>query len=459
MRMIPLAAATMLLASGAAQSQSIDGTTIGGGEWVRPFASGTCCSGLGPVRYSAQEFRVDAAGSYSLSSLQDSFDGYVLVYFGSFDPNDQSANFLAGDDDGNGGIGTSDIAGMILDPNQTYIIVTTGFENGDEGTFTTTISGPGLAFFGAEELEHLVAALGVTGRVVVVGARNNARSGGQDSLVSRNASPSFARVVNPESGAVTITQSTQGGPGMIGNVYTWVDVTGFTAEDDTAGREYSGYGLQIGADVALSPNMVVGLSIGIQDINATASGFSQSGELRFIQPYLAYSNGAWSADVALMYGHGDYTQTSGGGTGTGEAQLVALSFSGGYDFAIADTTTVTPMISLAHGQERVEGISGTLAGTGTETVQFTEASLGAELRQTISGGELFAGLHADWLETSSETAIVSDLLVDDGWTGRVALGLSSDFGNGLLLDTSLEISGLGGDLQQTSGALRLAFRF
>lgn len=458
MRIIPLATATMLLASGAAQAQSIDGTIIGGPEWVRPFQSGSCCSTLGPVQYSTQAFGVNTAGSYTLESVQ-TYDGYVFVYFDSFDPNNQTSNFLDGDDDGTGGIGTSTLTGMNLAPGQTYIIVTTAFSKDDEGTFTTTISGPGLAYFGNAELAQLVAALGVTGRVVVAGARNSTRSGGQGSFVSRSAHPPIERVLNPDHGAATVTRSTQNAPGMMGNVYTWVELTGFSAEDDTAGRDYAGHGVQIGADIAVSPTMVAGLSIGIQDLDATANGFSQSGALRFIQPYLAYKSGPWSADATLMYGQGDYTQTSIGGTGTGESQLLALSLNGGYEIALEGTTTITPMIGLAYGQERVDGVSGTLAGAGTQTVRFMEASLGAELRQTFSGGEAFAGVHADWLDTSSESTLVSDLLVDDGWTGRVAFGVSTELDNGLLLDTSLELSGLGGDLSETSGALRLAFRF
>jgi hypothetical protein len=65
------------------------------------------------------------------------------------------------------------------------------------------------------------------------------------------------------------------------------------------------------------------------------------------------------------------------------------------------------MLGLAHGVERIEGVSGTLAGAGTETVRFTQASLGAEISQSTGAGEIFAGLHADWLDTDTETALVS----------------------------------------------------
>jgi hypothetical protein len=203
---------------------------------------------------------------------------------------------------------------------------------------------------------------------------------------------------------------------------------------------------------------VAGLSFGVQDLDSSVGAFSQNGTLRFIQPYFAYRSGAWSGEASLIYGHGDYDQTSDGGDGTGSTRLAALTFTGGYDMAM-DGYVLTPTLGFAHGMEKVEGETGTLADAGSETVRFTQASLGAEISADISGGEVFAGLHADWLNTSSDTALVSVLLVDDGWTGRIELGVSTAVGNGVELETSLSLSGLGGDLQQTSGALHFAFRF
>jgi hypothetical protein len=121
-------------------SQAYNGTNVGGPEWTRPFADGTCCSGLGPVRYSVQEFHISANDTCDFNSIQDGWDGYLLVYRSPFDPLNQTVNFVAGDDDGDGGIGTSDIAGVAIDGQTTYIVVTTGFENGEEGTFTNTIN-------------------------------------------------------------------------------------------------------------------------------------------------------------------------------------------------------------------------------------------------------------------------------------------------------------------------------
>jgi hypothetical protein len=311
----------------------------------------------------------------------------------------------------------------------------------------------------SQELANLAAGSNVAGRLVVINAGGLTRSRGQDSLTTRDEVLSFTRVADPESGSFTVTQSTMDSAQMMGGLYTWVDLTGFRAEDDGTNRAYTGRGLQIGADMEVMPDMVVGLSFGVQDLDATVGTVNQDGVLRYLQPYMAYGSGAWSGEASLIYGLGDYTQTSGGGDGAGETRLAALTFNGGYEIALDQGVTVTPMLGLVHGVERIEGQTGTLAGAGTETVRFTQASFGAEVSQSTGSGAIFAGLHADWLNTDTDTALVQDLLVDDGWTGRLELGLSTEIGSGITLDTSVALSGLGGDLRSTSGALRFAFRF
>lgn len=204
---------------------------------------------------------------------------------------------------------------------------------------------------------------------------------------------------------------------------------------------------------------MAGLSLGSQDLSSTVDAVSQVGILRFVQPYLAYRSGGWSVDASLTCGQGDFDQTSGGGFGTGETRLAAISLSGGYAMRLGQGMKLTPLVGLTHGRERIEGVSGTLAGAGTETVRFTEVSRGTQIAQTIKGGEVFVGLHVDWLDSSSETALVSDLLVDDGATGRLELGLATEIAGGMLFDSSVEVSGLGRDLRETSGALMFTVRF
>ncbi len=124
-------------------------TIVGGPEWDRPFTDFSGISTLGPVRYHEQMFWVDQTGSYDLTSVQDGgWDGYLLLYIDSFDPNDQLTNGVTGDDDGAGGIGTSDILGVALEAGRQYFLIMTAFSNGDEGTFTNTLTGPGIITLG-----------------------------------------------------------------------------------------------------------------------------------------------------------------------------------------------------------------------------------------------------------------------------------------------------------------------
>ena len=194
---------------------------------------------------------------------------------------------------------------------------------------------------------------------------------------------------------------------MMGGLYTWVDLTGFRAEDDGTNRSYTGRGLQIGADMAGDARHGGGPVVGRAGPRRDGGrGSGRTAVLRYLQPYMAYASGPWSGEASLIYGLGDFTQTSGGGTGEGDTRLAALTFNGGYDIAVDQGVTVTPMLGLVHGVERIEGVSGTLAGAGTETVRFTQASLGGEVSHSTAGGAIFAGLHADWLNTDTDTALV-----------------------------------------------------
>jgi len=330
-----------------------------------------------------------------------------------------------------------------------------------DATFGLMIDGARLGWGPSVDVQiaTLSASSSATGRIVAVTAFGVARTQGQTSLTARNNAVSFTRVADAETGTLEVTQSTRDSVQMMGGLYTWIDLTGFRSEDTDGDRSYSGYGVQIGADMAISNDMVFGLSFGVQDLDSSVTTINQDGVLRFIQPYLAYSSGAWTGEASLIYGLGEYTQSSTGGTGDGETELWAITLAGGYEIDLVQGVTLTPMLGLARGAERVEGTGGTLAAAGSETVQFTQASLGAEFRHGNGANEIFAGFHADWLDTEADTTLTSDLLVDDGWTGRIEVGVSTEMANGLSLDTTFAISGLGGDLESTSGSLRFAFRF
>ena len=144
---------------------SYSGSTVGSPTYGRPLEDCSALSAVGTnVNYSVQAFTVDTAGAYDFTSEQDGgYDGIVFVYTGSFDPANALTNCTAGNDDGAGGIGTSDITGVSLATGTNYFFVTASYGNGETGTFTNTISGPGNIAIPAIALEKTTPGVAVNG--------------------------------------------------------------------------------------------------------------------------------------------------------------------------------------------------------------------------------------------------------------------------------------------------------
>ncbi len=190
-------------------------TVVGGPSWSRPFADCTGLSGLGPVVYHVEPFFVSANGSYDATSVQNGWDGYIFIYQNSFDPNNPNTNCVIGNDDGGGGIGTSDILGVALNSGTQYLLVTTAFEAGEEGTFDNTISGPGTITLGA---------LGGTVDLSITKSGTVPDSGSfVYTLDVANAGPDSAdsvTVTDTLPAGLTYVSDTCGG-GAAGQVFTW----------------------------------------------------------------------------------------------------------------------------------------------------------------------------------------------------------------------------------------------
>ncbi|HVJ61227.1 MAG TPA: hypothetical protein VM555_00750 [Tahibacter sp.] len=141
------------------------GSTVGTPTYNRTLEDCSDLSGVGTdVNYSVQPFTVDTAGAYDFTSVQDDgYDGIVFVYTGAFDASDAVTNCTAGNDDGAGGIGTSDITGVALATGTNYFFVTASYGNGDTGTFTNTITGPGNIAMPRIALEKTTPGVAVNG--------------------------------------------------------------------------------------------------------------------------------------------------------------------------------------------------------------------------------------------------------------------------------------------------------
>ncbi|MFA7688076.1 MAG: GEVED domain-containing protein [Moheibacter sp.] len=117
---------------------------LGGPVWDRPLEGGGGMSGVGVgVSYHVYgPFTVDTAGVYTISSTQTGWDGFIFVYQSNFDPTNPLVNYLAGDDDGPGGVGTSQVMPNLA-PGTEYFLITTAFASDDFGPFVNVITGPG----------------------------------------------------------------------------------------------------------------------------------------------------------------------------------------------------------------------------------------------------------------------------------------------------------------------------
>lgn len=116
--------------------QSFAGSNIGGPTWYRPNGSGPTISG-NLVHFQVQGFRLGHSTTCFVYG-QQSFDGYLHLYRDSFDPGAQLANLVAGNDDGDLGVGSSSLAGLALSPGD-YLLVTSGFAAVETGSFTNTM--------------------------------------------------------------------------------------------------------------------------------------------------------------------------------------------------------------------------------------------------------------------------------------------------------------------------------
>lgn len=299
----------------------------------------------------------------------------------------------------------------------------------------------------ATELAQMAEAGVVAGRLA---------TGAAAGLAARQAQASFAI----RSAASAPTMSSRGAPGLVGNLFTWIEASGFDAANSATGSDVSGSGFQLGVDVQVAPGVLAGLSFGLGNLQARSAGFTQEGTLRFIQPYIARQQEALMLEASLLRGWGSLTQNSAGGSGSADTSLVALTASGRYEYDAWGPTVFAPNLSLTHGRQEVTGTGGTMSGTGTARVTFSEASLGADLSVTgLTWGEPRIGLYVDWLSDGAGRVVPEALLSDTGWSGRVALGLTAMHGQAVGIDAAVDIGGIGSDHRHLRGAVRVDFRF
>lgn len=116
-----------------------DDTASTANTWNRPLENLSGLSGE-VVAYSSLALFVNQSGEYTITSNQ-TFDGFLALYAGRFDPNSPLDNLIAASDDSFGvgfsAITTQLVAGVV------YHVVTTGSTAGDAGEVLNQITGNG----------------------------------------------------------------------------------------------------------------------------------------------------------------------------------------------------------------------------------------------------------------------------------------------------------------------------
>ncbi len=128
---------------------NFNGDTTGDPTFARPFTvgdgtAGSCSlSGFGnAVPYEATSFTPANSGVYDIevSSTDDTYDEYIHLYNGVFDPANPCVNLIALDDQGGAGSLIEDVE---LNGGTMYTIVVDGFGNDDFGPYTGTVTRTG----------------------------------------------------------------------------------------------------------------------------------------------------------------------------------------------------------------------------------------------------------------------------------------------------------------------------
>jgi hypothetical protein len=136
------------------------GDTTSGLTFDRPFAdfSDYSPSGQG-VNYNAITFTVADDGPYSFTVHGLGFDTFLFLYQNAFVPNDALTNGVVGNDDAVS-LSTSGFESD-LTAGTRYVVVVTGFEAGEAGQYSLTISGQGLITAVPEPSTWLMLAFGL----------------------------------------------------------------------------------------------------------------------------------------------------------------------------------------------------------------------------------------------------------------------------------------------------------
>jgi hypothetical protein len=126
------------------QTFAYHGATVGKPRFERPEGAGPELSTLGAVRYEVQGFfpsRPTVCNIYNTGDYDTYLHLYEVPIGAAFDPQAPFEGLIAGVDDGTLGLDveSAEMLGVEISPLFDYYLVTSGFDERDEGTYTNVI--------------------------------------------------------------------------------------------------------------------------------------------------------------------------------------------------------------------------------------------------------------------------------------------------------------------------------
>ena len=382
-----------------------------------------------------------------MEQVTPSFDTFLYMYVGEFDPTNPASFAGANDDFGSTRVSQISAGGVSGLAEGEYTIVATGWNTNDFGEYLLRLSGATLGWGPTvqAQLDELKATLAQSGNQSLRVRAGNLESAVSNSFATRNANE----------GLVSQGQTAS----LAGGVYTWLKTS--RAYSNDAGRRVAVPVLQFGADVAINEQLLVGVALGYGDLSLSSPGFSYEGDEVTIQPYVGWDTGSVRGTASLTYGQIDYDSiTTLGGTATAEGDLWAINANVARDYVLNTGRTITPFAEISLGTVKLEATSGTLAGVGLgDRVDFQEVRFGSKLAEPMGLGTLTVGLSADYYHTNAPAGLTSTQFDPNGWSGTMEVGYGLITSKGMNIDTNLSVSGIGGDATTLTGTIELGYRF
>lgn len=464
-RILLTVAAIALSGSVHAQTITVMGDTTGGPVWNRPVSGFGSLSGLGTaVPYQTYEITIDNSAMFRAETVMPSGigDTYLFLYLGSFDPTDQLTNGVASDDDGAGNL-LSRIVGTFADGQ--YVLVVTGFSNGDFGAFTLELDGAVLSFLPSvsaddlsEDLEFQAANLSFL--------LANGRFGSLPEIV-RNSLGARASTTthSPEGGALAT-----GSGLLVEGIHLWAEANHRRLDGDNGLDAYISQ-FQAGADIALTANVVAGLAVGGADLNSDTNASSLEGYSIWLQPYLGFSHRNLRGVASFAFGYTDYDEyTASGVAGNGSSDGFGLAGNLfiAHDNDLGHGWTLSPFAAISAGRESLGDLGGPLLGASDPVFGYFVGATGLELSRTFAadfGHETLSG--RGYLRAAAQfrnSDAPDDSFASPGYD-------DADFGGGLAAGMELalterfsgrfELSGdvIGNSASEYGGLFQLSMRF